>query len=255
MSKVKINSARCVADGLDGSDNGFTRKVLLPGEVHGIETIYMEIQKGNSYDYQAEEKIIRVLFFINGEGSFSQEKMSIPVHRHALCIPDMNRGFSMSGGTGNLSYLEIAMSMTDRDMDDLPGQPASFPYYTKYEESRRYTESIKSEETINRMILPEGIVSRLCIGSVQTSGPDRVAAHTHPMLEQFFLALPGNDATVFAETDEVRFLADELLHIPLGSLHGVNVEAGKYLHYLWVDLFAARDEMDYINNNHIFINE
>lgn len=244
-----------MADGLDGSDNGFIRKVLLPGEVHGIETCYTEIHEGFSHDYQAEEKIIRILFFINGGGSFCQEKKSMPVHEHALCIPDIKTGFSIKSGSEMLSYLEIVMAMTARDMDYLPGQAADFPYYLKYEESRKYNESIKSEKTISRMILPEGIVSRLCIGSVETSGPDQVAEHTHPMLEQFFLGLPGNDARVFTETDEVSFQENDLLHIPLGSLHGVNVEAGKDLHYLWIDLFAARDEMDYMKNNHILLDE
>ena len=30
-----------------------------------------------------------------------------------------------------------------------------------------------------------------------------------------------------------------LLHIPLGSTHGVRVDAERHMHYVWIDLFHA----------------
>lgn len=99
--------------------------------------------------------------------------------------------------------------------------------------------------------MPEEIVPRLCIGSVMTSGPDKVAAHTHPMLEQLFFGLQGNDIEVFADEAKRRFIEGDLLHIPLGSMHGATVEAGKELHYIWIDLFNSMADMDYIKKHHI----
>jgi len=98
-------------------------------------------------------------------------------------------------------------------------------------------------------------VPRLCIGSVETSGPDEVATHTHPMLDQLFFGLPGNDCMVMADNAESRFLENDLLHIPLGSMHGVSVEAGKHLHYIWIDLFHSEEEMGYMKDTHIIIDE
>ena len=105
------------------------------------------------------------------------------------------------------------------------------------------------------MILNEDIVPRLCMGSVETSGPDEVAAHIHPMLDQLFFGLSGNDCMVMAGTAESRFLENDLLHIPLGSRHGVSVETGKYLNYIWIDLFHTQEEMGYMKDTHIIINE
>jgi hypothetical protein len=71
------------------------------------------------------------------------------------------------------------------------------------------------------------------------------------MLEQLFFGLSGNDVVVSADSAEARLLGKELLHIPLGSRHGVTVEAGKELHYIWIDLFHSQEGMDYIRNTHI----
>jgi hypothetical protein len=101
----------------------------------------------------------------------------------------------------------------------------------------------------------EGGFARKLLLPGETTGPDQVAKHTHPMLEQLFLGLPGNDVSVMADSYETMFGENELLHIPLGSNHGVKVENGKTLHYIWVDLFAHASEMDYMKDNHILLDE
>ena len=105
------------------------------------------------------------------------------------------------------------------------------------------------------MILPEDIVPRVCIGTVETTGPDEVASHTHPMLEQLFLGLKGNEVRVSADSEITGFRENDLLHIPLGSDHGVKVAEGKALHYLWVDIFSDRSALDYMRDNHTILEE
>jgi len=248
---LKINSASCSLRESDVSDNGFTRRIVLPGEVHGMETFFAELERGNSHVYQAEEKKLRILLFISGEGSIVEGDLRIQINEPGLFVSDVLREFALEGGQRNLLYLEILMSLSEQDLADLNRVADSLPYHKANSECRQYHESIKSKHTISRMILPENIVPRLCIGSVRTTGPDEVATHTHPMLEQLFLGLRGNDVTVFADHEEARFIENDLLHIPLGSSHGVKVEHGKVLHYLWVDLFTHRSEMDYMKYNHI----
>jgi hypothetical protein len=57
------------------------------------------------------------------------------------------------------------------------------------------------------------------------------------MLEQYFLGLPGCNATVIADGENSKLLSWTLLHIPLGLTYGVTVEDGNELHYIWIDLF------------------
>ena len=42
-----------------------------------------------------------------------------------------------------------------------------------------------------------------------------------------------------------------LLHIPFGSDHGVEVEEGKSIHYIWMDFFKDPKGVAYIENTHI----
>ena len=71
------------------------------------------------------------------------------------------------------------------------------------------------------------------------------------MLEQLFFGLKMNDCTVTADGIEATFKENTLLHIPLGSRHGVVVKEGNMLNYIWMDLFRSQEDMGYIKENHI----
>lgn len=251
---MKISRAHCEIGESDGSDNGFSRKQLLPGEINGVETFYLELFSGVSHRYIPEEKKLRILLFLGGSGNLVQEDLNMEVNEPCLFVSALPGELLVTGGKETLQALEIVISLTSQDMLDL-GRGEGLPYYVAYSKCKKYNESIKSAKTISRMILPEGIVPRLCVGSVETTGPDQVAAHTHPMLEQLFLGLAGNDVRVMADSYETSFRENDLLHIPLGSNHGVKVEEGKKLHYIWVDLFTHGNKMDYMKDNHILLDE
>jgi len=78
------------------------------------------------------------------------------------------------------------------------------------------------------------------MGTVQTIGPDKVAAHKHPMLEQLFLGLSKNNCIVYADDDKVNFPEHSILHIPLGSSHSVSVEKDDIMYYVWMDFFLDK---------------
>jgi hypothetical protein len=99
-------------------------------------------------------------------------------------------------------------------------------------------------------LLPENIVPRICIGTVQTNGPDEVAEHSHTMLEQLFFGLTDNHCLVSADGHSTLFEEGFLLHIPMGSVHGVKVEQNKILNYIWIDFFNTQDDMKYISEKH-----
>jgi hypothetical protein len=55
---------------------------------------------------------------------------------------------------------------------------------------------------------------------------------------------------VHANENQAPFKEDVLLHIPLGSTHSVDVEEGKRLHYIWIDLFKDASGADWIEQAH-----
>lgn len=252
---MKINSISCRISGAGNFDRGIARIFVLPGEIVGIKTYYAELHGGMANKYLPEANEQRILLFIGGTGTIQQDGASFAIDELSLFVPDPYRDFIISGGKEDLRYLEIIMQLGPDDLNWLVEREDKYPYFVRYAECRQYVDDTKSGKSINRIILPEDVVPRLCIGSVQTSGPDKVEAHTHPMLEQLFFGLAGNDVVVMADDAEARFLENDLLHIPLGSSHGVKVIEGKELHYVWIDVFHSLDDIDYIRENHFMKDE
>jgi mannose-6-phosphate isomerase-like protein (cupin superfamily) len=249
--ETKINSASCEIIGAGDFDRGIARKLIMPGEISSIKTFCVDLRGGTANECLPEENKLRILLFTSGSGNVKQDGFDFVIDELALFVPDIHREFTIVSSEKSLSYLEIILHLSTEDLLFLGEHADKFPYYVRYSESRQYDEPIKSGKTVSRIILSEDIVPRLCIGSVQTSGPDEVGAHTHPMLEQLFLGLAGNDVVVMADSAEAKFLENDLLHIPLGSSHGVKVGPGKSLHYIWIDFFHSIQDMDYITNSHI----
>jgi quercetin dioxygenase-like cupin family protein len=113
-----------------------------------------------------------------------------------------------------------------------------------------YKEDIKSDKTLNRMILPEGLVPRFAMGSVETEGPDEVGEHDHPMLDQIFFGLKGCKCSCFANGEETVLTENMMLHIPLASKHYVSVAEGDKLAYIWMDFFLTLEGEKYMGEQH-----
>jgi quercetin dioxygenase-like cupin family protein len=88
------------------------------------------------------------------------------------------------------------------------------------------------------------------MGSVETSGPDIVAEHDHPMLDQLFLGLKGCRCHCYAGAEHALLEENMLLHIPLGSKHHVEVGEGDRLAYIWLDYFLTMEGQKYMNEQH-----
>lgn len=223
-------------------------KEIMPGEIAGLATFFHHLPARRNMTLNPLTQQLRVIIFTAGQGSIVCSRQQFAVSEIALFAPGAQTGFEIRAG--GLSFIELRIDLTGEERAGLPGSKASAPYFATYSKCETYKEAIKSEKTISRTLLPETVVPRLCIGSVQTSGPDNVGAHAHPMLEQLFLGLPGNHCLVKADAAECLLSGNMLLHIPLGSSHSVSVEAGRQLHYIWIDLFRTSD-MSYISNTHI----
>jgi len=224
---------------------------ILEHEIEGMDTLFHALPPGNRYGTETGSDRGRLYLFSSGNGTVEQEGSRFDIKEIALFIPVHQKPAIIKSGKEILSFLEIAVSLSQEDTDELESRQEKYPFFTSYSECTTYKEAIKSEKTINRTLLPEHTFPRLCIGSVQTNGPDRVDSHRHPMLEQLFFGLKGNCCIVRADDLKCRFNENVLLHIPLGSDHSVEVEQGCDLHYIWMDLFRSSSDMDYITETHL----
>jgi quercetin dioxygenase-like cupin family protein len=239
-----------IQEAILSSQNSLTIPEILPGAIEGLEVFLHSIEMGNSQTPKEREDACSVFLISSGNGIIKQKNNSFKINELALFVPERIPLFSLHSETEALRVIEFSFALKAEDAEDLEDFKSKLPYFVSYSDCKTYKEAIKSPKTVNRTLLPIGIVPRFSIGSVETSGPDEVGLHKHPMLEQLFLGLSGNDCIVQADGLEAKFGEHSLLHIPLGSEHGVKVEAGKKLHYIWIDLFRNREDMKWLSEMH-----
>ncbi|MBK8476067.1 MAG: hypothetical protein IPL39_07065 [Opitutaceae bacterium] len=141
-----------------------------------------------------------------------------------------------------LLCVQIRKNVSAEDRTQYPNssQANREPYVRTFRGCTPYGEAIKSAKTVSRTLLPKDIVPRMSVGTVETAGPDRVGRHSHPMLEQLFIGLRENDCKVSADDALTDFPPLSILHIPLGSIHGAQVDAGKKLCYIRLDFLTTK---------------
>jgi hypothetical protein len=248
---LEIKKEYCGKSDSEISKNKINRKSVLQGEINGINTYYIELFKDNPYLIRPGQNSVSLYLITHGKGIITQGVRQFEVNGLNLFVPSILEEASVLADTGDFGMLKIVIRLTSTEYQLLKQKQNKLPYFVDYTRCRQYKEAIKSEKTISRMILPEDIIPRFCMGSVETCGPDKVGAHSHPMLEQLFYGLKSNDCIVEADGIKTAFEENILLHIPLGSRHGVDVEEGKLLNYVWMDLFRSQEDMGYIKENHI----
>jgi len=224
---------------------------VLPDEVKGLVTSFVALPENQAYQAEIKEDTGLVYLFTGGMGRVEQGDNSWEITEIALFVPLPGGPFKITAANQRLDVLELAVAFSAEDRELYQENKHKIQSFQTYSSCGTYKERIKSARTISRTLLPEYTFPRLCIGSVETTGPDQVAAHQHPMLEQLFYGLKDNCCTVRADQQAVAFTERQLIHIPLGSNHGVEVSAGKKLHYIWIDLFKHQKGMEWIAQQHV----
>jgi hypothetical protein len=151
----------------------------------------------------------------------------------------------------NIQLLEIQLDLREGDLGELASYNVKFPVIQMYKNAKQYWDHAKSKKTINRIMVEQRHVPRFAMGSVESYGVDRVAPHGHPLLDQFFFSFPENNMDVLIDGERVPMEGNVLLYIPLGSDHGVDVEEGQHMHYVWIDFMVNQDAMNALDKGHI----
>jgi len=228
-------------------DESLTSISLLPGAIEGVETNYYIQGEGTERSLTRNPRRGQVLFFSSGAGEVRAADQVFEFSEVAAFLPPVNTPVLIRATSSALECLEILMDFQDHEIALLPPRG---PYFILYSQCEPYSEAIKSPRTVSRTIVPANTIPRFCMGSVETVGPDEVAPHAHPMLEQLFFGLPGNACVVTADDAEAALGERALLHIPLGSQHGVRVAEGNRMHYIWMDFFRHEEDLAYIQEQH-----
>lgn len=225
---------------------------VLPGEVAEVETHHVALTGPLEHEEPLSSEQDTVLLVIKGKGVLRLAETEHALDSETIVfVPDASRrvAFHLSEGE-TLHYLRVRKLLSPDDRRDA----ASFPtrktaYIKKFTECEAYKEAIKSPKTTSRTVLPQDHVPRVAMGTVETRGPDAVGAHEHPMLDQLFLGLADNNTIVQADDETADFPEFSLLHIPLGSSHGMQVADGNRMYYMWMDFFITKEGQEWLKTH------
>ena len=227
---------------------------ILVGEIDDLKIEHLAYVGPIEQTIDLVDGFVSMFLFIEGIGTLNTDSIKQQVSPESIAIPSkeihqvklkVNKGDS-------LHVLQFTKKMSPKDLEDLkhfPEENIHKLFYTQFKDCEPYTEKIKSPNTISRTVLPANIVPRVSLGTVEAIGPDEVGAHSHPMLEQLFLGLANNDIVVYADDASTQLKQYALLHIPLGSNHGVRVEENKKMNYMWMDFFLTKEGEEWLKTH------
>ena len=230
-------------------------KSILENEIKGIHVEHVAITDQNPIIDYSKEGYKTIYLFVKGTGMIIAENAKYEIIPETIFLPNIVKSIAIkTTKKDTLHYLKITSKLTIQDEIDLkefPVENTQKVYYSKFTDCQSYTEKIKSPNTVSRTILPNKIIPRIAMGTVQTIGPDEVGAHKHPMLEQLFLGLSKNNCIVYADDAQIEFPQHAVIHIPLGSTHSVSVEKKEVMYYVWMDFFLDKKGEEWLKTHKV----
>ncbi|MCK5367129.1 MAG: hypothetical protein KAQ62_01210 [Cyclobacteriaceae bacterium] len=251
---MNIKTEKLSADILIGKPEGYTnRRDVMIHEIKGVDIEYISIKGPQQFREMPGPNHYDVLLLLSGNAKLSIRGDEYSVNGiYIIKIPhDTEYAIRIESGS-EFNYLIIRKSLDEKDRQLIEKDKGNHQtlYLKALSDCPTYKEDIKSEKTLSRMILPDGMVPRFCMGSVETKGPDEVTEHHHLMLDQLFFGLPGCQCNCHADSDSALLTENVLLHIPLGSMHSISVSEGNKLAYIWMDFFLTLEGQQYMGKQH-----
>lgn len=250
-STIKIENIKSEAILIDKQSR--REKSMLPGEIEGVSVINYTLPRQQELIFENSKKHISIFFLLDGEACFvadgnhyeyAEKAVFAALPQTTVCVHAIS----------DCSFLKINWDMNEYDFADLENNKESFPYTKAYNDSQQYRDFFKSEKTVSRAIIPQAIIPRFAMGSVETSADDLIGQHAHPLLDQFFFSFPENDMYLLIDSCIFPMKGSTLVHIPLGSNHGVIALNSQRVHYLWLDFTPQElkdDAVAYLDEIHV----
>jgi len=237
------------------SDTQQYSKSIMEREIKDIDVEHIAISNQNATVDSCKDGCKSIYLFIKGTGDVIAEGERYEIVPETIFLPNAVENITIeSSNNDTLHYLKITCKLSAQDHLDiqkLPAENTGSVYHAKFTDCQSYSEAIKSLNTVSRTILSNEYIPRVAMGTVKTKGPDKVAAHEHPMLEQLFLGLSENHCTVYADDEQVVLPEYSILHIPLGSSHSVSVEKDEIMYYVWMDFFLDKQGEEWLKTHNV----
>ncbi|WZL81158.1 hypothetical protein QBE53_15345 [Vallitaleaceae bacterium 9-2] len=200
-----------------------SKNINCLNNIRGIDIQKISLNKNEEYTLQSEEGLV-IIYTNDGEISCNKKLMT----KHSFFITNVIKpiGIKSIKSNTNIVIIKIPEYKGEIDSDNLP--------LLIYEEDKtEVIDSQKTPKTISTIWLDKNIVPGLIVGGVRSQGENIVPTHKHPQIEQIFIPFPNNQAKIVIDENKYNF--NEIVHIPLGSNHGVLSYEDGAIDYIWID--------------------
>lgn len=224
---------------------------LCKGEIPGARPVHHTIPAGQTLKFAGNCGYYHILILIQGKASFTTADRTDVYDTRLTYVPASDTDLTIVAET-DVQILEIQWDIFPEDSEMLAEYRTKFPVRVPYQDSIQYVDRNKSPKTISRMMIPQRVIPRFSLGSVESYGYDLVKPHSHPMLDQFFFSFPENDMDVLIDGEHIPMGGNMILHIPLGADHGVEVTGDRHMHYMWIDFMPDNElALKRLDSSHI----
>ena len=224
---------------------------LCKGEIPGARPVHHTIPAGQTLKFAGNCGYYHILILIQGKASFTTAGRTDVYDTRLTYVPASDTDLTIVAET-DVQILEIQWDIFPEDSEMLAEYRTEFPVRVPYQDSIQYVDRNKSPKTISRMMIPQRVIPRFSLGSVESYGYDLVKPHSHPMLDQFFFSFPENDMDVLIDGEHIPMGGNMILHIPLGADPGVDVTGDRHMHYMWIDFMPDNElALKRLDSSHI----
>lgn len=213
---------------------------MVVGEIPGAATNHITVPAGQVFTLAADEAHYHIFILIEGICTMASGSVTAEFDARVTFVPAPEASMTLTAKE-NTQLVEILWDITPEDVKLRADYGTAFPLIQPYATSIQYVDPNKSPKTISRMMIPHKLIPRFAIGSVESYGYDYVKPHSHPMLDQFFFSFPENRMDLIINGEKIPMGGNEMVHIPLGADHGVEVTGTDHLHYMWIDFLPDND--------------
>ena len=213
---------------------------LCRGEIPGAGVRRIALPEGGTFERAADTGRFHIYVLMTGDVTARIGTKVFSFAERVTFVPAPEEAMTVTAKTAS-TLLEIAWRIAPGDEKLRADYGTAFPLVVPYAQSIQYVDPNKSPKTISRMMIPHKMIPRFAIGSVESYGYDLVKPHSHPMLDQFFYSFPENRMDLIINGEKIPMGGDEIVHIPLGADHGVEVTGKNHLHYMWIDFLPDNE--------------
>ncbi len=222
---------------------------LLEGEISGAEVFHHSLKKGEVLSLDEQPEKLRTLLVIDGAIALKNMEAGSILGEKCTCVTGVGKAVK-ADTLEDTHILEILWRLDKTGLDFLSQNGTQLPMIQDYKKCSQYREEFKTKKSISRAMIDHHALPGFCMGSNESYGPDLVGKHAHPLLDQFFFSFEENDVDLLIDDIVQPYKGNTLIHIPLGSDHGVSISGGKKMHYVWIDFMVGAGAVSYLDEVH-----